>query len=56
MNDIIGSALRQLAAAAIAAVVTGVMHWMFSSHAGHMPHRNAAAVPMVLQLPSQQSL
>jgi len=34
MNDIIGSALRQLAAAAIAAIVTGVLHWMLSNPAG----------------------
>jgi hypothetical protein len=56
MNDIIGSALRQLAAAAIAAIVTGVLHWMLSNPAGHVPHRDAATVPMVLHVPLQQTL
>lgn len=56
MNDIIGTALRQLAAAAIAAVVTGVLHWMLSSPAAQVPHRDAAAVSMVLHVPLQQTL
>ncbi len=56
MNDIIGSALRQLAAAAIAAVVTAVLHWMFASQGAHGAHREAAAVPMTLRVPLQQTL
>ena len=56
MNDIIGSALRQLAAATIAAIVTGVLHWVFASPTTHSPRREAAVVPMVLHVPLQQTL
>jgi hypothetical protein len=44
MNNIIAGAFRQLASASIAALVTGVLHWMLATPHVHAPRYQAATV------------